>query len=296
MSSSPNGLAAAGAGAKPGTPGSRPKLEHAYLLVHEPSKDGSLSQPGPQMDKIEFQFNPKELALTKAASWSRETAKGNKKSSPPQYKGPQPSKLSLEMFFDASAKQDDTVVKTVERLFACTVPTEQSLQQKKASPPWVIFRWGGLTGFLAYVSSVAAKYTMFTAGGLPIRATCTITLEELAGEAPKQNPTSGGLIPHRVHLVLQGDTLPAIAYREYGKPSLWRSVAATNRIDDPMRLRPGTRLLLPALEDLESRRGPDDGLADRVAAEQAANQLDDLAGGRAAIRSGTRGLADAAAR
>ena len=29
--------------------------------------------------------------------------------------------------------------------------------------------------------------------GLPIRATCQVTLEELAGDAPKQNPTSGGL-------------------------------------------------------------------------------------------------------
>ncbi|WP_206050784.1 LysM peptidoglycan-binding domain-containing protein [Nocardioides speluncae] len=296
MSSSPVGFDAAAAGAAPGTPGSRPKLEHAYLLTYEPSKDGSLSQPGPQLDRIDFQFNPKELALTKAASWSRETAKGNKKSSPPQYKGPQPSKLSLEMFFDASAKQDSSVVKTVEKLFACTVPTPSSLQAKKASPPWVIFRWGGLTGFLAYVSSVNAKYTMFTAGGLPIRATCTITLEELAGEAPKQNPSSGGLIPHRVHLVLEGDSLPAIAYREYGKPALWRAVAATNGIDDPMRLRPGTRLLLPALEDLDgSHLGPDD-VADRVAAEQAANKLDDLAGGRQPLRSRTGGLADAAAR
>ena len=45
--------------------------------------------------------------------------------------------------------------------------------------------------------------------GLPIRATCQVTLEELAGDAPKQNPTSGGLVPHRVHQVVAGDSLPA---------------------------------------------------------------------------------------
>ena len=154
------------------------------------------------------------------------------------------------MFFDATEKQDTSVVKTVEKLFSLTTPTDASLTAKKASPPWVIFRWGSLTGFLAYVSQVQAKYTLFTADGLPIRAACQVTLEELAGDAAKQNPTSGGLVPHRVHQVVQGDSLPAIAYREYGQPAMWRTVADLNRVDDPMRLRPGDRLLLPPLEEL----------------------------------------------
>ena len=57
-------------------------------------------------------------------------------------------------------------------------------------------------------------------------------------------------MPHRVHQVVQGDSLPAIAYREYGQPAMWRTVADLNRVDDPMRLRPGDRLLLPPLEEL----------------------------------------------
>ncbi len=142
------------------------------------------------------------------------------------------------------------MVENVEKLFSLTVPTESSLTSKKASPPWVIFKWGGLTGFLAYVSQVQAKYTLFTAAGLPIRATCQVTLEELSGDSPKQNPTSGGLVPHRVHQVIAGDSLPAIAYDEYGVPALWRAIAELNLIDDPIRLRPGRRLLLPPLEEL----------------------------------------------
>lgn len=251
MSSSPVGFDAAGSGSA-ASPGARPKLEHAYLQLYEPSKDGSLSQPGAPLERVEFQFNPKELALSKSAQWARENAKGNKKSSPPQYKGPQPSKLTLEMFFDASDKQDTSVVRCVEKLFTCCVPTQTSLQQKKESPPWVIFRWGGLTGFLAYISQVSAKYTLFTSSGTPIRAIVQITLEELAGEAPRQNPTSGGLVPHRVHELVAGDTLAGIAYAEYGNPNLWRAVAELNGIDDPMRLRPGARLMLPSAETLTS--------------------------------------------
>lgn len=249
MSTSPVSFNAADSGGGAGS-GGRPNLQHAYLNVYEPSATGTLTPPSSPKSKIEFQFNPKELALSKSASWKREEAKGAKKSAPPQFTGSQPSKLTVEMFFDASAKQDGSVVKVVESLFALTVPTADSLTAKKASPPWVIFRWGGLTGFLAYVSQVQAKYTLFTASGVPIRATCTVTLDELSGDAPRQNPTSGGLLPHRVHEVVIGDTLPAIAFREYGVPALWRSLAEVNRIDDPMRVRPGQRLLLPALEEI----------------------------------------------
>jgi hypothetical protein len=252
MSASPVGFNASRVGGGTQTSGSRPNLQHAYLLVHEPSTDGSLSAPGARLFRLNFQFNPKELALTKSASWKREEARGNRSASPPQFTGPQPSKLTLEMFFDASSTQDSAVVTTVERLFSLTVPTQASLSAQKPSPPWVIFRWGGLTGFLAYVSQVQAKYTVFTPEGLPIRATCQVTLKELAGEAPRPNPTSGVLVPHRVHLVVTGDSLPTIAYKEYGQPSLWRAVAHVNDIDDPMRLSPGTRLLLPPIDDLVS--------------------------------------------
>jgi hypothetical protein len=219
--------------------------------LHEPSPSGALDKPGPQYDQIDFDFNPKELTVAKAASWSRQSGKGNKKSGPPHYNGPQPSKLSLEMFLDASAKQDKSVVSTVEKLFSCCIPTATSHRQNKGQPPWVRFKWGSLNGFLAYISSVSVKYTLFTATGIPIRATCTVTLEELAGEPPKQNPTSGGLVPRRIHVLTAGETLAGVAYAEYGDPALWRAVARVNEIDDPLRLRPGTRLLLPSTDELQ---------------------------------------------
>ena len=55
-----------------------------------------------------------------------------------------------------------------------------------------------------------------------------------------------------------GDTLAGIAYAEYGNPNLWRAVAELNHIDDPMRLRPGQRLMLPTVETLGARAEPRD--------------------------------------
>ena len=245
-------MTAAGIGGA-GKAGSRPKLERAYLQLFEPSKDASMHNPGPKLARIDFQFNPKELVIAKAASWSRKAGKGSAKSAPPQYQGPQPSKLALEMFLDSSQAQSGDVVAVVNKLLECCVPTSESQSQKKGSPPWVQFRWGSLTGFMGYVASVSAKYTLFTSGGLPVRAACTLSLEELAGDPPKQNPTSGGLLPREIHRVVVGDTLAGIAYQEYANAGKWRALAEANGIDNPMKLKPGSQIMLPAVEELGAR-------------------------------------------
>lgn len=226
--------------------GGRPKLERAFLELRDPPTDSGSLTPGPRSGRIDFMFNPKELSVTKSAKWGRDTQRDAKRAGVPQFQGAQPAKLTVEMFLDATGTMDDTVVRTVEQLFACCVPTDDSHAKKKSSPPWVVFHWGGLTGFTAYVSQVAVKYTLFTPGGVPVRAVATVNLEELSSEAAGQNPTSGGLAARRVHTVIAGDTLPSIAWREYGDARMWRALAAANDIDDPMRLRAGTSLLVPA--------------------------------------------------
>jgi nucleoid-associated protein YgaU len=243
------------AGAAPARAGAPVSLQHAYLEMREPPAGGGTASPGPVLGRIEFQFNPKELSIAKNAKWKRDAQRNAKKSGPPEFTGSDPSKLTLEMFLDATAEMDDKVVKVVEQLFSCCVPTEKSRQSKKGSPPWVIFHWGGMTSFAAYVSSVTAKYTLFTPSGTPVRALCTINLEEISGEQGGQNPTSGALAARDSHVVVAGDTLASVAYRAYGNAALWREIARANGVDDPMRLRPGTRLLIPALEELEADRG-----------------------------------------
>lgn len=225
-------------------------LEKAVLQVNLPSPTDALDQPGALMFEIKFQFNPREVTMSKSASWRHDTTKNAKSSGPPHYKGPEPSKMSLEMFFDASRTQDTSVKDRVDQLFECCVPTEDSIAKNKSSAPWVTFSWGTIKGFHGYIKSVQAKYTLFTQDGLPIRAVCTVALEEIAGPPPKQNPTSGGLLPRRVHTLSDGDTLAALAYAEYGDPGLWREVAEVNGVDDPMRLRTGTPVFLPTAQEL----------------------------------------------
>jgi nucleoid-associated protein YgaU len=226
-------------------------LQKATLSVYAPPPSGGTGKPGGLLYDIKFQFNPKELSLTKNAKWKRHPQRNAKKSAPPEFTGSDPCKLAIEMFLDATDTMGDHVVKTVEQLFACCVPTDQSRAHGKGSPPWVVFKWGGMTGFTSFVSSVTAKYTLFTPAGTAVRATCTVNLEEVSGEAGGQNPTSGALAARDVHTMVSGDTQQSVAFHAYGNPALWREIAKANDIDDPMRVRPGQRVLVPSLLELE---------------------------------------------
>jgi nucleoid-associated protein YgaU len=246
---SPNAIAlhAAKGGA---STAARPSLTRAALELYEAKPAGAGGEPGSPLGRIPFQFNPKELSIQKSAKWERKPARGAKTAGPPEFTGADPCKLTLEIFFDASDTLDGSVVARVEQLFACCVPTDQSVAKKKASPPLVVLHWGKVTSFAAFVTSVQAKYTLFTPDGTPIRATCSVALEEMPGDPLKQNPTSGALAARTLHTVVAGDSLASIAYREYGDPGMWRPLAAFNGIDDPIRLRLGSSLFVPTADEL----------------------------------------------
>jgi nucleoid-associated protein YgaU len=231
----------------------RPKSEKAQLILHDPSYSAAGAVTlGARRDAVPFQFNPKEVTITKSAKWDRKTTKGSKKAGPPEFTGPEPSKMTLEMFFDATSTQDGSVVKAVETLLSCCVATEESAGQKKPSPPLVVLHWGSISSFPAFVSSVSAKFTLFSSGGTPIRAVCSVSFDEIPGVPFPQNPTSGSHEVRRVHRTIAGDSLASVAYTEYGDPAAWRAVAAFNEIDDPLRVRTGTVLLLPTPQELAS--------------------------------------------
>jgi hypothetical protein len=229
--------------------------DHAVLEMHEPENTGGKTKLGGSQGKIKFQFNPKEVTISKSAKWERKPVKGSKQAGPPEYTGAEPCKMTLEMFFDATMNNGEDVVEAVDNLFRCCVPTDKTVSSKKPMPPLVVFKWGGVESFPAFVTQVQAKYTRFTTNGTPIRALCTVSLEQIDIDPGKQNPTSGALAPERVHTMVTGDSLALVAYSEYGDPTLWRPLAAYNRVDDPMRIAPGTQLLLPAADALLSPIG-----------------------------------------
>ncbi|MEV4194763.1 CIS tube protein [Streptomyces toxytricini] len=223
-------------------------LARASLAVRQPPARLGGS-PGGLIGQADFHFNPRQLQLSRSAHWRTEPAVAYTRGAPPKFTGVEPAQLRVDLFLDASGTPgSDTVRKQVELLLSCCEVTEQSAASQAPSPPWVTFSWGSFSTvrFTACVTQASATYTLFSPNGTPLRATCSLSLTEIPQAVKRQNPTSGALSARRVHRTVAGDTLASVAWREYGDPTAWRVIAEANGIDDPMRLRPGTELLLPA--------------------------------------------------
>ncbi|WP_020673167.1 LysM peptidoglycan-binding domain-containing protein [Amycolatopsis nigrescens] len=227
-------------------------LARAQLLIMEPPpKVGA--KPGARIARVQFQFNPNKLALTKSTEWRRQPSRMAAESATPEFVGSGPRSLSLEVFLDATADHKDSVEKKVEQLMKACVPTPKSLRAKKPASPWVRFEWGTArtTSFDGVLSSFSVDYSLFDVDGMPLRAVCSLAIEEASVDAPGQNPTSGARDATRTHRVVVGDSLAQLAWREYGDATAWRIVAEANGIDDPLDLPPGSELLVPAAAPAE---------------------------------------------
>ncbi len=80
-------------------------MEKATLKIFAPEPAPRGQQAGRRAGFLEFQFNPKEVTIAKSAKWERKPAKGSKTAGPPEFSGADPCKLTVEMFFDATATQ-----------------------------------------------------------------------------------------------------------------------------------------------------------------------------------------------
>lgn len=189
-------------------------------------------------------FNPKEIKLEAGANWTR-TPVPTQRTSRAEYVGTNPRTISMQLFFDEWESIAGNVSDDIDTLLGWTRPTEGSREHPR--PPYLRFSWGSANAYEwdVVLKSVSVTFTMFRRDGVPVRATADVSLEEVWSPLAPTNPTSGGVPGQRIHIVAGGDTLHSIAHREYGDPAYWRGLAAINDIDDPLRLRPGTALLIP---------------------------------------------------
>ncbi|WP_042403371.1 LysM peptidoglycan-binding domain-containing protein [Streptacidiphilus carbonis] len=235
-----------------GSTGAGKSLTRASLAIHEPPI-GYGTTPGSLISTLHFDYNPSQLTLSRRAEWKTTPSAAVRSGAVPEFMGPVPRDMTVDILLDRSGKPDShDVLKNVELLFSCCETTTASIAAKQPSPPWVVFDWGGNTTvhFTAYVSSVEVQEVQISSTGLPTRAVCQVHLNEIPSKTAGQNPTSGALTARRVHRVVAGDSLQFLAWREYGDATAWRTIAEANGIDDPAQLNPGTELMLPAAEEV----------------------------------------------
>lgn len=204
--------------------------------------------------KVTCMFNPNDYTLTKQNQWKSKDAKGR---NVPKVEFEQggAQQLKLQLFFDTYAEKGaegadvDVRQHTDELWKMMMVAEDRRRRNNKSRPPLVEFRWGRLT-FKAVITNLSQKFTLFNKEGVPLRTTVDVTFQQVADDQDpgRQNPTSGGGPPLRVHVVQAGDRLDLIAAKVYGDAAHWRRIAQANGLLHPLRLREGQALVVPALE------------------------------------------------
>jgi len=119
-------------------------------------------------------------------------------------------------------------------------------------PKYLLLSWGESWGkelFKGRMTTLNITYTLFSPGGVPIRATADATfkksLDKEAQEALKKKNSPD--LSH-VRVVKDGDTLPFMTYKIYGDSKYFLEVARVNRITNFRSLEVGREIFFPPLD------------------------------------------------
>jgi len=199
-------------------------------------------------ETVRCMFNPHEYTLTKRNQWTRGVTKG--KNIPRlMFNQGGAQTLQLQLFFDTYAEGTD-IREHTDPLWRMMMVDADKINHRtnKSEPPAVAFQWGGLV-FIAVITNMTQKFTLFLKDGTPVRTTVDVTLEQLIDveDFAPQNPTSGGGEAAKTRVVCAGERIDLISFEEYGDPTQWRRIAGANGLTNPLRLRPGQRLTVPPL-------------------------------------------------
>lgn len=195
-----------------------------------------------------FHYNPTEYTVKKSVTWDGKPAAKGENAQRATFQGVESTTLTLNNLLFDSYQEDDTGVdvrRYTNELFKL-VQVDPDLDPPR--PPFCRFNWGSESGsiknteFKAYVNEVSVQYILFLPDGTPCRAKASLTLTQVPDSNPGQNPTTEGTYGNKYHVVQPGDTLAYIAYQHYGQSGLWRLIADSNGISDPLKISVGDYL------------------------------------------------------
>ena len=202
---------------------------------------------------IEVLFNPSEYQLTDGSSYSEKKIPGL--DGPIiQYISGDATELSLSLFLDTYVPKSTSLISfgppkesTDVSIITKQIADATSIDGSMHRPPKVTFKWGSLN-FEGVVTKMNHTYTMFTESGMPVRAKVSLTFKSLISlkDTKRKSPFES---PDRTkyRTLRQGMGLWDIANMEYGDPDMWKVIARENGILNPLDVRPGQVVKLPAL-------------------------------------------------
>ena len=198
---------------------------------------------------FECMFNPDTYTVEHTTSFNtQQPANGN--GGDPRYNGSEPGRFSLEFILDGTGVSSD-----LEIPIAIPVPVQVLLFNAVTldisgdihRPNYLIVQWGTFIRDCVLVNS-RITYTLFDSNGIPLRAKVNATFLERTDSKLNQIASMFSS-PDLTHskLVLDGDILPLMVYREYKTQDYYLQVAAANRLKNFRKLVPGTTINLPPI-------------------------------------------------
>ncbi len=195
------------------------------------------------------QFNPSEYDVSNSVKYAEKTIPGGRSTIHQFISGDSPT-LTMTLLFDTYVPPSVDV--PIEGGIDVSLLTRQviSLTHIKGTlhrPPIVTFLWGTVS-FRGIVTDVKQKFTMFLTSGIPVRAKLDVTFKSIPQEgilsmlSPLESPDRT-----KYRILKEGEYLWNYANEEYASPSMWRVIAKENGIMNPLDVKPGQVLKLPAL-------------------------------------------------
>jgi nucleoid-associated protein YgaU len=205
-------------------------------------------------------FNPTEYSFERANAY-KATAVPGLGSPLVQFVNGEADQLSMELFLDdytdaegPTSRERKESAPVAARLEA--ISRLLNIDRDLHAPPPVRFNWGPLE-FVAVIEKLGRKVTMFRPDGAPARATLSLTFKEYRPLREQlQRPRRESADKTKRRLVVSGDSLWALAAREYQDAREWRRIAEANDLDDPRAIAPGDWLQLPPVENPGATRNP----------------------------------------
>lgn len=237
-------------------------------------------------ERISCLLNPESLVLRRTAGLrTRQSAGGLVVGSgllddPLFYTGGGTTELTFNLLFDVQLAVGSSIQATdVRELTGPLWRLSENIQAgpEQGGPPRVRFVWGKAMNVCGIVAAVAERLEEFTPDGTPQRAWLRMRMLRVA---ETEADLEGGVLPPPklpdvlpdtvpemrngpsvVHSVAgevsdedagtASEALPLIAWRYFGDSASWRLLAWVNGIVDPLHLRAGQLLRVPAAWDLE---------------------------------------------
>jgi contractile injection system tube protein len=193
------------------------------------------------------------------------------------------TQLHLDLLFDVTIAGSSARTEDVRDL---TAPVWQLSENAVGPdgyghPTLVRFVWGKSWNVPGILSTVAERFERFTPAGVPQRSWMRVKFLRVTpqpsqsksggqagagGGAMSEPPAPEDVPPDQVQTYAMigsdvdveggrgaGERLDEIAFRAYGDPSKWRTLAKFNKISDPMRIGTGFGLKIPSAKTVHPR-------------------------------------------